>query len=125
MGSGYVGLVTGACFADLGNDVICVDTNAEKVGMLQSGKVPIYEPGLEELVRRNAGEGRLQFTTDAASSTAWADVVFICVGTPQRGNGKADLSHVLHAAEVIGRSIRKYTVIVEKSTVPVGTAERL
>jgi len=125
MGSGYVGLVSGACFADLGNDVICVDSDPGKIETLKKNQIPIYEPGLEELVRRNSAEGRLQFTTDASSSVAWADVIFICVGTPQKGNGKADLSQFFQVAEVIGRTIKKYTVIVDKSTVPVGTAERL
>jgi UDPglucose 6-dehydrogenase len=120
-----VGLVTGACFADLGNDVICVDNDENKVEALKKGKIPIYEPGLEELVRRNSAEGRLQFTTEAGPSAAWADVVFICVGTPQRGSGKADLAYVFQVAETIGRAIKKFTVIVEKSTVPVGTAERV
>src|SRR5262245_12895237 len=108
MGSGYVGLVTGACFADLGNDVICVDVDAGKIDMLKSGKVPIYEPGLEELIRRNVDEGRLQFTTDAPGAAAWAEVVFICVGTPQRSNGKADLAHVFQAVETIGKNLQKF-----------------
>ena len=125
IGSGYVGLVTGACFADLGNDVTCIDNDAAKIDLLKQAKIPIYEPGLEELVRRNADEGRLQFTTEAEAAIAGADVVFICVGTPQRGDGKADLGSFFKVGEVIGRSIRKYTVIVDKSTVPVGTAERL
>jgi UDPglucose 6-dehydrogenase len=125
IGSGYVGLVTGACFADLGNDVICVDSDAEKIEKLKARKIPIYEPGLEELVRRNSAEGRLQFTTEAGPAIENSDVVFICVGTPQRGDGKADLSSVFKVAEVIGRHLKKYTVIVDKSTVPVGTAERI
>jgi UDPglucose 6-dehydrogenase len=125
IGSGYVGLVTGACFADLGNDVTCVDNDAAKVEGLRQGRIPIYEPGLEELVRRNAGEGRLTFTVDAAPAIGEAEVVFICVGTPQRSDGKADLGSFFKVAELIGRSLRKYTVIVDKSTVPVGTAERL
>ncbi len=125
MGSGYVGLVTGACFADLGNDVLCVDVDKEKVDKLRQGQITIYEPGLEELVKRNAAEGRLQFSTDGAAAAAWADVVFICVGTPQRADGKANMNYVFQAAETVGRSIKKYTVIVDKSTVPVGTAERI
>ncbi len=125
LGSGYVGLVTGACFADLGNDVVCVDSDAEKIEKLKALKIPIYEPGLEELVRRNAAEGRLQFTADPGPAIAGSDVVFICVGTPQRGDGKADLAAVFKVAEAIGRHISRYTVIVDKSTVPVGTVERL
>jgi len=125
MGSGYVGLVTGACFADLGNDVICVDADEEKIEMLRKGRIPIYEPGLAELVIRNAEEGRLQFTVDAAPAIGAAEVVFICVGTPQRNDGKADLTQFFQVAETIGRNLRQFTVIVDKSTVPVGTAQRL
>ncbi len=125
MGSGYVGLVSGACFADLGNDVTCVDSDSEKIDQLKRSEIPIYEPGLQELVRRNSAEGRLQFTTEAGPAVTWADVVFICVGTPQRSDGKADLSQFFQVAEVIAKNIQKFTVIVDKSTVPVGTAERL
>ena len=125
MGSGYVGLVTGACFADLGNDVVNIDTDAAKVKSLLDGKIPIYEPGLEELVRRNADERRLQFTTDPGPAIAESDVVFICVGTPQRSSGKADLAGIFQAAETVGRHITKFTVVVMKSTVPVGTCERV
>jgi UDPglucose 6-dehydrogenase len=125
MGTGYVGLVSGACFADLGNEVICVDADEEKIKALRSGRIPIYEPGLAELVIRNSQEGRLQFTAEAGPAIARADVVFICVGTPQRNDGKADLAQFFQVAETIGKNLRTFTVIVDKSTVPVGTAERL
>ncbi|MBI4585181.1 MAG: UDP-glucose/GDP-mannose dehydrogenase family protein [Planctomycetes bacterium] len=125
LGTGYVGLVTGACFADLGNDVVCLDIDADKIRRLEEGVVPIYEPGLAELVKRNASEGRLRFSTDSPPAIAESDVVFICVGTPQADSGKADLSPFFQVAETIARSLRKYTVIVTKSTVPVGTAHRL
>jgi UDPglucose 6-dehydrogenase len=125
MGAGYVGLVTGSCFADLGNDVTCIDIDEERIATLRSGKVPIYEPGLEELLRRNMAEKRLSFTTDAGPALRQSQVVFICVGTPQKNSGKADMTFILQAAETIARNIEDYTVIVDKSTVPVGTAERL
>lgn len=123
VGTGYVGLVVGACFAETGNDVTCIDKLASKVAGLKRGKMPIYEPGLEEVVNRNAAEGRLSFTTDLASAVHKADVVFIAVGTPMGEDGSADLQHVLAAARDIARAMRGYTVIVDKSTVPVGTAE--
>ncbi len=125
IGTGYVGLVTGACFADLGNDVTCVDIDEAKIEALKNGKVPIYEPGLEELLRRNIAEGRLSFTTKTSDAVPGRDVAFICVGTPQSASGKADLTYVLSAAEAIVTNIDQYTVIVDKSTVPVGTAQRL
>ncbi|WP_224367205.1 UDP-glucose dehydrogenase family protein [Hyalangium versicolor] len=125
IGTGYVGLVVGACFADSGNDVVCVDINAEKIRQLRAGEVPIYEPGLEELLVRNVREGRLSFTTELASAVGNSQVVFIAVGTPEGENGDADLRHVLSAAEAIGRALKQYTLIVDKSTVPVGTAERV
>ena len=125
MGTGYVGLVTGSCFADLGNDVACIDIDADKIARLQAGEVPIYEPGLQEILHRNASEGRLTFTTDAGPAIRDAEVVFICVGTPQRASGKANLDYVVSAAQTIADNIRQFTVIVDKSTVPVGTAERL
>ncbi len=125
VGTGYVGLVTGACFADLGNDVTCVDIDEAKIAALNSGDVPIYEPGLPDLIRRNATEGRLGFTTDIAEAVPGRDVVFICVGTPQKTSGKAELTHVFNAAESAIRHIDHYTLIVDKSTVPVGTAKRL
>ena len=125
LGTGYVGLVTGACFADLGLDVTCVDIDEDKIKRLQAGEVPIYEPGLQEILHRNMGEGRLAFTTDAPPAIRGCDVAFICVGPPQKGTGKANLDYVISAAETIADSIEKFTVIVDKSTVPVGTAERL
>jgi UDPglucose 6-dehydrogenase len=125
VGTGYVGLVAGTCFAESGNDVTCVDVDAEKVAKLQRGEVPLYEPGLEELIHRNAAARRLRFTTDLASAVGRAQVVFIAVGTPPGEQGDADLSHVLAAAAGIGKALRGYTVIVDKSTVPVGTAQRV
>src|SRR5215471_16880911 len=123
VGTGYVGLVLGASLAENGNTVACVDKDASKVQTLTAGKMPIYEPGLEEIVRRNVAEERLSFTTELAGSVRASDIVFIAVGTPQGEDGSADLRHVLDVARAIGRSIDKYTVIVDKSTVPVGTAE--
>jgi UDPglucose 6-dehydrogenase len=124
-GSGYVGLVTAACFADRGNHVVCVDADAGKVRGLRQGKIPFYEPGLAELVRRNARGGRLRFTTDAADGTAHGQLLFIAVGTPQGDDGAADLRYVLEAARTIGRHLDGYRVVVDKSTVPVGTADRV
>jgi UDPglucose 6-dehydrogenase len=123
VGTGYVGLVVGACFAETGNEVACIDQNAAKIRMLNRGKIPIYEPGLEELVRRNAAEKRLTFTTSLAEAVKRAKVVFIAVGTPTGEDGSADLKHVLSAAREIAESLGGYTVIVDKSTVPAGTAE--
>jgi UDPglucose 6-dehydrogenase len=124
-GSGYVGLVTAACFADRGNHVVCVDTDAARVRALRKGKVPFYEPGLSELVRRNARGGRLKFTTSAADGVAHGQLILVAVGTPQGEDGSADLSHVLAAADTIGRHLDGYRVIVDKSTVPVGTADKV
>ena len=123
IGAGYVGLVAGTCFADSGNDVVCVDLDAGKIDALNAGRVPIYEPGLEDLVQKNAREQRLSFTTDLAPAVARSQVVFIAVGTPQSENGEADLQYVLAAAKDIGRALTGYAVIVNKSTVPVGTAD--
>ncbi|MGH9141593.1 MAG: UDP-glucose dehydrogenase family protein, partial [Vicinamibacterales bacterium] len=125
VGSGYVGLVLGACLAENGNTVACVDKDESKVATLKAGKMPIYEPGLEELVLRNQQEDRLSFTTDLATSVRASTIVFIAVGTPQGEDGAADLQHVLAVAKAIGASMDKYTVIVDKSTVPVGTAKRV
>jgi UDPglucose 6-dehydrogenase len=125
VGTGYVGLVLGACLAENGNTVACVDKDARKVTTLRAGKIPIYEPGLEEMVRRNQSDERLSFTTDLPASVQEAQIVFIAVGTPQGEDGSADLTHVLDVARSIGRAINKYTVVVDKSTVPVGTAKRV
>lgn len=125
IGTGYVGLVTGACFAEMGNEVWCVDVDAAKIEGLKAGKLPIYEPGLEEIVERNYQEGRLRFTTDLGEAMAECDVLFIAVGTPPLEDGSADLQHVLTVARDIGRRLSRYSVIVDKSTVPVGTAERV
>jgi UDPglucose 6-dehydrogenase len=125
VGTGYVGLVVGACLAETGNDVICVDKDADKIATLEAGRMPIYEPGLEELVRRSYAEERLRFTTDLPTAIRASEIVFIAVGTPQGEDGSADLQHVLGVARDIGRAIDKYTVVVDKSTVPVGTAKRV
>jgi UDPglucose 6-dehydrogenase len=124
IGSGYVGLVSGACFADFGHEVTCVDLNQAKIEALQAGRIPIFEPGLDALVAENAAAGRLTFTTDLAPAVAAADVVFIAVGTPsRRGDGHADLSYVHAAARDIARAAQGFTVVVTKSTVPVGTGD--
>jgi UDPglucose 6-dehydrogenase len=125
IGTGYVGLVAGTCFAESGNTVTCVDVDAEKVRKLKDGIVPIYEPGLEELLKRNVHDGRLHFTTEYADAVPGADAVFIAVGTPPDEDGSADLKYVLSAAESIAKSMTGYTVIVDKSTVPVGTARKV
>lgn len=122
IGTGYVGLVVGACLAETGNDVVCADIDAGKIARLKDNILPIYEPGLDELVRRNQEQGRLSFTTDVAGAAAQARVVFLAVGTPPGEDGSADLRHVLAAAETVGRHIAHETVIITKSTVPVGTA---
>jgi UDPglucose 6-dehydrogenase len=123
VGTGYVGLVTGAVFADLGNEVICVDNQPDKVAALQAGRMPIYEPGLEEMVARNAVDGRLRFTTDLAASVKRSLIVFITVATPPRSDGQTDLTAVEAVAKEIGQAMERYTLIVNKSTVPVGTGE--
>ena len=125
VGTGYVGLVSGACFAEMGLDITCVDTDAEKIEALGRGVVPIYEPGLEELVRRNAEAGRLHFTTDLAACLDKVEVVFSAAGTPPEEEGSAALSYVLDVARTFGRHIRKYTILVTKSTVPVGTSQKI
>jgi len=125
VGSGYVGLVLGACLAENGNTVACVDKDESKVATLRAGRMPIYEPGLEELVVRNQHEDRLSFTTDLPTAVRASAIVFIAVGTPQGEDGAADLQHVLAVAKAIGRALDKYTVVVDKSTVPVGTATRV
>jgi UDPglucose 6-dehydrogenase len=123
VGTGYVGLVTGAVFADLGNDIVCVDKDDAKIETLRSGRMPIYEPGLEEMVERNVQDGRLGFTTDLAQAVRRSDIVFIAVGTPPKATGEADLSAVEEVALGIARSLDRYKVIVNKSTVPVGTGD--
>jgi UDPglucose 6-dehydrogenase len=123
VGTGYVGLVTGAVFADLGNDVVCIDNVPEKVDALRRGQMPIYEPGLEEMVVRNVADARLEFSTDLADAVRRAVIVFITVGTPPKPNGETDLTAVEEVAKEIGRSMERYTVIVNKSTVPVGTGD--
>jgi UDPglucose 6-dehydrogenase len=126
IGSGYVGLVSGVCFADFGHDVICMDKDAAKIDALNNGKIPIYEPGLEDLVASNVKAGRLTFTTDIKTSVAQSDVVFIGVGTPsRRGDGHADLSYVYAAARDIALAVDGFTVVVTKSTVPVGTGDEV
>jgi len=124
-GTGYVGLVTGTCFADLGNNVVCVDIDKQKIKDLKKGKMPFYEPGLKELVVRNSKEKRLIFSTDAKDAIRKAEVIFICVGTPPKENGEANLQYVFDVAKTIGENINGYKVIVDKSTVPVGTAEKV
>jgi UDPglucose 6-dehydrogenase len=123
VGTGYVGLVTGAVFADLGNEVICVDNQASKIKDLEAGRMPIYEPGLEEMVARNVADGRLSFTTDLPAAVRRSVIVFITVGTPAKDDGQTDLGAVVEVARVIGQSMERYTVVVNKSTAPVGTGE--
>jgi UDPglucose 6-dehydrogenase len=125
IGTGYVGLVSGACLADVGNDVLCFDVDAAKVAALDGGEIPIYEPGLEEIVRRNIKAKRLQFTSDVKAATAFGTMQFIAVGTPPGEDGAADLQYVLAAARAIGRHMDDYKVVVDKSTVPVGTAKKV
>ncbi len=125
VGTGYVGLVTGTCLAEVGNDVLCLDTNAEKIALLNSGGVPIYEPGLEQIIRKNVEAGRLRFTTDIAAGVTHGTLQFIAVGTPPDEDGSADLQYVLAAARNVGRLMTSHKVVVDKSTVPVGTADRV
>src|SRR4030065_949454 len=125
IGSGYVGLVSGACMAELGNNVVCVDVDARKIGILQQGGVPIYDPGLKELIGANVAAGRLRFTTDVAESVAHGMVQMIAVGTPSGEDGSADLQYVIAAARNIGCTMTGYKVIVDKSKVPVGTADKV
>ncbi len=124
-GTGYVGLVTGACLADVGHNVMCVDVDEAKVEGLKQGRIPIYEPGLEPMVLRNHGEGRLHFTTDAAEGVAFGTLQFVAVGTPPDEDGSADLQYVLAVARTIGQHMSDYKVVVDKSTVPVGTADKV
>src|ERR1700744_461643 len=125
VGTGYVGLVTGTCLAETGNQVLCVDINEEKVQMMKAGRIPIYEPGLDILFNRNIGENRLQFTTNLAEAIEEAKIIFLALPTPPGGDGSADLSYVLGAAKDIAKIIKEYKVIVTKSTVPVGTADKV
>jgi UDPglucose 6-dehydrogenase len=126
VGSGYVGLVSGACFADFGHDVVCIDKDQSKIDRLQAYVMPIYEPGLENLVRSNAEAGRLTFSNDLTASVTDCDAVFIAVGTPsRRGDGHADLSYVYAASKEIAEAIKPRTVVVTKSTVPVGTGDEV
>ena len=126
IGTGYVGLVSGVCFSDVGNTVYCVDKDQKKIDLLNKGIVPIYEPGLEVMLKRNIEANRITFTSELKSAVRSADIVFIAVGTPsRRGDGHADLSFVFNAAEEIAKSVKGYTLIVTKSTVPVGTGNRV
>lgn len=125
IGTGYVGLVTGTCLADVGNDVMCLDVDARKIAVLKDGGIPIYEPGLEDMVKSNVAAGRLRFTTDIAAAVHHGDIQFIAVGTPPDEDGSADLRHVLAAATNIGASMNDYNLVVNKSTVPVGTADKV
>jgi UDPglucose 6-dehydrogenase len=125
IGTGYVGLVTGACFAEVGNDVLCLDVDARKIDVLRQGGVPIHEPGLEPMIRRNVAAGRLHFTTDVDAAVGHGAVQFIAVGTPPDEDGSADMTYVLQAARNIGRRMTQWTLVVDKSTVPVGTADRV
>jgi len=125
VGTGYVGLVTGTCFADVGNQVLCVDKDQSKIDMLLGGKIPIFEPGLEGLVQNNVEQGRLKFTTEISRAVKHAQIIFIAVGTPPDEDGSADLSHVLAVAKSIGQCLSDYRTVVTKSTVPVGTAEKV
>ena len=125
VGTGYVGLVVGACLAETGNDVVCADVDARKIDMLRANQIPIYEPGLSDLVERNRAQGRLDFTVDVPRAIAGSEVIFIAVGTPPDEDGSADLRHVLTVAETIGRHMTREVVIVTKSTVPVGTAAKV
>jgi len=125
VGTGYVGLVTGTCLAETGNTVTCVDINEEKVALMKAGKVPIYEPGLDVLFHRNIEQGRLKFTTVLAEAVAEAKIIFLALPTPPGGDGAADLSYVLGAAKDIALLVKEYKVVVTKSTVPVGTADKV
>ena len=127
IGAGYVGLVTGTCFSEFGHEVLCIDKNEQRIKELQSGIIPIYEPGLETLVKKNVEEQRLTFDTDSNKGVPWADAIFIAVGTPssRRGDGYADLSFIYDAAREIAPLLSGYTLIVTKSTVPVGTARQI
>ena len=126
IGTGYVGLVSGVCFADLGNDVICVDKDISKINRLKKSIIPIYEPGLEELVKKNFNAGRLKFSTNLGESVKKSDLIFICVGTPTKKNSyEADLSQVFSAAKKISQNIKSFKIIINKSTVPIMTGDKV
>ena len=125
IGTGYVGLVTGACLADAGNNVFCLDLDEKKIAKLNAGEIPIFEPGLEPIVKRNEQAGRLRFSTDIAASVAHGEIQIIAVGTPPSEDGSADMQHVIAAARSVGRLMEGYKVVVTKSTVPVGTADKV
>ena len=125
VGTGYVGLVSGACLAEMGNDVLCLDLDPEKIRILKEGGIPIHEPGLDQVVARNVAAGRLHFTTDVQEAVQFGTIQFIAVGTPPDEDGSADLQYVLSAARAIGRHMTDYKVIVDKSTVPVGTGAKV
>ena len=125
IGTGYVGLVTGTCLAEVGNEVLCLDLDPGKIDMLKAGSIPIYEPGLEDMVKRNVAAGRLSFTTDIEASVAFGQIQFIAVGTPPDEDGSADLQYVVAAARNIGRHMADHKLVVDKSTVPVGTADKV
>lgn len=125
VGTGYVGLVSGTCFAEMGVNVTCVDIDESKINRLLNGEIPIYEPGLDEMVLRNYREGRLKFTTDLTTVLDDVEIVFSAVGTPPDEDGSADLKYVLEVARTVGRNIKKYVLLVTKSTVPVGTAKKV
>lgn len=125
IGTGYVGLVTGTCLAEVGNDVLCLDLDVSKIQTLKEGGIPIHEPGLQEMVQRNVAAGRLHFTTSIEESVSWGQIQFIAVGTPPDGDGSADLQYVTAAARNIAKHMTDYKVVVDKSTVPVGTADKV
>ena len=125
IGTGYVGLVVGTCLSEMGNDVVCVDNNTEKLEQLKNGIIPIYEPGLEELIKENVAEKRLQFTDNIKDAIEKSLICYIAVGTPQQDDGSAEMKYVYKVAEDIGKYINSYKIIIDKSTVPVGTAEKI
>src|SRR5207253_1148559 len=125
IGTGYVGLVAGAGFSDMGNEVTCCDIDRSKIDLLERGQIPIYEPGLDKLVAHNVKEGRLFFTTDVAGSVAGCEIILLAVGTPPRADGSADLSFIFQAAETVAKALTGWAVLVTKSTVPVGTGDKI
>ena len=125
IGTGYVGLVTGTCLAEVGNEVLCLDVDPKKIDILKKGGIPIYEPGLQDMVQRNVAAGRLSFTTDVEAATHYGQIQFIAVGTPPDEDGSADLQYVVAAARNIGHHMTEFKLVVDKSTVPVGTADKV